>query len=157
MKFPFGNRSGRFIVQFLSAASIASFVLSRVDTIRRFSPPYAIVFSFVQVEPVPLDVHIVGIFIGAACFFPLTRWIAARNGSLPMFEMICVAYWLAFGLPIYTQNNDIIIYSQITSFTWDETFSTLCVALLGIVFFIVGYDLLNRWRGWANMRRRICR
>ena len=114
---------------------------------------YGIVFSFAQVEPVPLDVHLVGIFIAGACFFPLAKWIAARNGTLPMFELICVAYWMAFGLPIYTQTNDIVIYSQRRPFTWEETFSTLCIVFLGIVFFIVGYYWLGRWRGLSRVSK----
>ena len=114
---------------------------------------YATLFSLWQVERMPFDVHILGILVAGVCFFPLVKWIAGQGHGLPMFELVCVAYWMAFGLPLYTQPNSLNIYSKVRTFSWEETFATLIMVLLGIVGFIVGYYLLARGRGLTKIRK----
>src|ERR1041385_8002966 len=61
---------------------------------------YAIVFGFWQAEPVPIHVHLIGVIIIAISLFPLARWYANDNHDLPMFELLCLAYGVQFGMPI---------------------------------------------------------
>jgi hypothetical protein len=100
---------------------------------------YGVLFTFCQTEPVPFSVHIMGVSLAAACFFPLALWISRGRRGLPMFELICMAYLLALGLPLYLQTNSLIIMSTHVQFSWDQTFEALWIANLGVVAMIAGY------------------
>lgn len=107
---------------------------------------YGVVGNLLSAEAVPLLVQLPALLIAATCLLPLVLWTARGRRGLPMFEMICVAYLLAFGVPIYLQANSINILSRVQSFTWDQTFETLLLAELGIIFLIVGYYAAHRSR-----------
>ena len=100
---------------------------------------YAWVFSQWQVEPVPDAVHALGVLVAALCLFPLALWTARGSRETPAFELICVAYLLAFSSPLYLQPNQIIILSQTMAFTWDETYSTMLLVSVGVFSLIAGY------------------
>lgn len=104
---------------------------------------YAWVFSLWQAEPVPTSVHALGVLVAAICLFPLALWTARGSRGTPAFELICIAYLLAFSSPLYLQKNQIIIFSEPSYFTWDETYRTLCLCALGIFAFIAGYYVLH--------------
>jgi hypothetical protein len=100
---------------------------------------YAIVFSLWQVQPVPDSANAIGIFIAAICLFPMALWLARGGKGVPAFELVCIAYLFAFGLPLYIQPNQINILSAPNYFTWDQTFRTLLLSALGISSLIFGY------------------
>jgi len=100
---------------------------------------YAFVFSFWQIEPVPLEVHALGIVIAALCLFPLALWGARGSHGVPMFELICIAYLLAFGVPIYTQENGMVILSRFQPYAWEQTQIAVQMAAVGIACLIAGY------------------
>ena len=87
----------------------------------------------------PLDAHLVGVLIAAICLFPIALWIARGKQTLPAFELICIAYLLAFGMPLYLQPNQITIFSQPITFAWEETYRALCLSALGISVMIFSY------------------
>jgi O-antigen polysaccharide polymerase Wzy len=107
---------------------------------------YAVFFGVWQVEPVPLEVHAVGVLLAAICMFPMARWYARGSQGVPMFEVICIAYLLQFANPVYLQPNTFATTSQVEPFTWDETLQTLLLVALGVSSMIVAYYASQRSR-----------
>lgn len=114
---------------------------------------YAILFSFWQAEPVPDYVHAAGVLVAALCLFPLALWGARGQRNLPMFELICIAYLLAFGTPLYFQTNQTIILSKPVYFSWDATFRALLLAALGMSAMLAGYYGSGRYGVLAYLPR----
>lgn len=104
---------------------------------------YAIAFGLWQIEPVPIEAHAIGVFIAALCLFPLALWSARGSRGVPMFELIGIAYLLAFGMPLYTHANSIIILSQPVEFSWEQTQSTLLLVVVGIACLLVSYYIVR--------------
>ncbi len=100
---------------------------------------YALIFSLWQVDPVPLQVHALGILIAVLCLFPLALWSARGSRGTPMFELICIAYLLAFSVPVYTHENGIVIMSRFRVFSWEQTQTAMLLAAIGIGCLIAGY------------------
>ena len=98
---------------------------------------YALIFGFWQVEPVPLEAHLLGVSIAAICLFPLALWSARGQHQMPVFEIVCLAYLLSFSNPLYLQLNGVVYKSQF--FTWEVTQQALMVVALGVSSLIVGY------------------
>lgn len=112
---------------------------------------YALVFGIWQIEPVPLQVHAVGVLIAAICMFPMALWHVRGSKGVPMFEVICIAYLLQFANPVYLQPNAIMIFSRSQPFTWDETFQTLLLVALGVSSMIAAYYASRR----SRLKRRL--
>ena len=110
---------------------------------------YAIVFGVWQVNPMPLYVHAAGVLVAAICMLPMALWHVRGSKGVPMFEVICIAYLIQFGNPVYLQPNAFTVLSQPEPFTWDETFQTLLLVALGISSMIFAY--------YANQRSRLKR
>jgi len=104
---------------------------------------YAFVFGQWQVQPVPANIHALGVLLAALCLLPLTLWVARGSRGAPAFELICLAYLLAFSSPLYLQKNLMIIDSEPSLFTWDETQRTLLLVIAGVLSFILGYYALH--------------
>lgn len=100
---------------------------------------YALVFGLWQIEPVPTECHVIGVLIAAICLFPTAVWMSSGKQTIPAFELICVAYLFAFSMPLYLQPNQIIIFSEAQTFSWDDTYATLCISALGIGAMVLGY------------------
>lgn len=103
---------------------------------------YAFVFSLWQIEPVPLNVQIIDTAVAALCIFPIALWKARGSREIPAFELICIAYLLAFASPLYLQKNQILIASQLEKFSWEEMNHTLELVFIGMLAFLTGYYLI---------------
>jgi hypothetical protein len=104
---------------------------------------YAILLPWWQSEAVPFSVHSVAICIAAVGCLPLAVWFTQPNKQLPIFELICVAYFLRFVLPIYFFPNEIGLYGGIMQLSWEGAFHTLVLVAVGIAAMIVGYYLVS--------------
>ncbi len=102
---------------------------------------YAVVFGEWQKVPVPDDVHALGVLVAALCFFPMALWTARGSREIPAFELICIAYLMAFSVPIYVLPNRITIFSEPMYFTWADTARAVSLAAIGIAALIGGYYL----------------
>lgn len=101
---------------------------------------YALVFGFWQAEPVPIHVHFIGVLIVAIGLFPITSWYTRGNPGLPMFELICLAYVVQFGMPLYLQLNQAEVRGgRIVLLAWDQTFRTAWLTALGLSSLIILY------------------
>lgn len=100
---------------------------------------YALVFSLWQADSVPAPVHALGVLIAAMCLFPLALWTARGSREIPAFELICIAYLLAFSSPLYFQKNQMVIMDQMDRFTWEETYRTLFLVATGVASLLIGY------------------
>lgn len=100
---------------------------------------YALLFTFWQVEPVPYHVHAMAVLVFATCLAPLFRWYAWGQPGLPMFELIVLAFAIQFSLPVYTQYNQMLIFSRYLPLTWQALFAALVLVELGVIGLIVGY------------------
>ena len=104
---------------------------------------YGLLFTFWQAEPVPWNVHLLAILVAATCLLPLFRWYARGGQGVPMFELICLSYALQFSVPVYTQTNWIMVYSQPVPVRWGTVFEVLLYVELGVLAMVVGYNLLR--------------
>lgn len=100
---------------------------------------YATVFALWQVEPIPLDVHAADILLAAVCLFPLALWYARGSPGAPMFELICLAYLVQYGTPVYLQPNSFLVFSHVVPFTWNETLQTELLVVVGVGTMIAAY------------------
>jgi len=106
---------------------------------------YAVLFTFWQAEPVPAYVHAASILVVGLCFLPTALWYARGAQSLPIFEMICLAYAAQFENPLYLQLNQLVIQNVVVRPSWDSVFQALLLVVLGIVALLTGYYLAG-WR-----------
>ncbi len=104
---------------------------------------YAFVFSQWQAQAVPDNVYTAGVVLAMLCLFPLAWWTAKGSKGTPAFELICIAYLLAFSSPLFLQKNQILILSQYSYFTWSETYNTVLIVIAGMLAMIFGYYLVH--------------
>ncbi len=104
---------------------------------------YALIFWFWQVQAVPIALYFTGVAIWAVAVLPVALWY--RNGfqGLPMFELICVAYGLSYGPPIYLVPNQIAPMGQSVVLSSELMLKAAWSALLGLIMLILGYNLLG--------------
>lgn len=105
---------------------------------------YAVLFTFWQVEPLPIGVHALGVLIFATSLIPLMLWTARGQRGLPMFELIVLSYALQYSVPLYTQSHGLVIRSQFVPVSWQSLGQVLVLVELGLVAFIAGYYLFLR-------------
>mgnify|MGYP003603048014 CR=1 FL=1 len=105
---------------------------------------YALLFAFWQAEPVPGTAYVLAITLFAVCLFPIVRWYARGAIGVPVFEVIVLSYAVQFSMPVFTQPNVIIIFSQPFYIRWALIESVLLLAILGVVALIGGYGLARR-------------
>lgn len=110
-----------------------------------------LVLEFLAVEPVPLDCALKTLAIWTGCLCPIWLWTVRKEGSLPMFELLCLAFGGAYAMPVFLQPNGILIHSKIEPFDWEQTSVALNLAFLGIASLIAGFYSTNRLsRGFLN-------
>jgi hypothetical protein len=107
---------------------------------------YTLLFTFWQVEPVPWNVHLVSILLAVTSFVPLARWYASGMQGLPMFELICLSYALQFSVPIYTQPQQLIIFSRVVPLRWSTSYQVLLYVELGLLAMMSGYYVIRQSR-----------
>jgi hypothetical protein len=107
---------------------------------------YTLLFTFWQVEPVPWNVHLVSILLAVTSLVPLARWYASGMQGLPMFELICLSYALQFSVPIYTQPQQLIIFSRTVPLRWSTSYQVLLYVELGVVAMMSGYYVIRQSR-----------
>lgn len=100
---------------------------------------YALVFTFWQAEPVPTQVHIAAVVVAATCLIPMALWYAHGRQGLPMFELVCLSYAIQFSTPVYTQENWIIIYSEVVPLSSSGLFEVLLFVEMGVIALMLGY------------------
>lgn len=105
---------------------------------------YALLFTFWQAEPVPLNVHLLAILLTATALVPLFRWYATGREEVPIFELIVLSYAAQFSMPIYTQPNRIIIFSQPLYLEWGQIAQALLYVEAGVLTLIISYYLARR-------------
>jgi voltage-gated potassium channel Kch len=78
-----------------------------------------------------------------------------------MFELLCLAFGLQYGLILYLQPNRFLSVKDgpatAVPLSWESTFSTLPLAALGIGSLIAGYYLGGHWGGRLRLLRRLPR
>ena len=114
---------------------------------------YAALFAIWQVEPVPLEVYAASVGLWAVCLFPLARWFWNGRKTLPMFELIGVAYGLQFAMPVFLQSGLVPTVYGALPVRWDVVFEALLLAVLGVGTLLAGYYVLPRWRLVQHMPR----
>lgn len=101
---------------------------------------YALVFGFWQAESAPMQVHLLGVLIIAIGLLPITCWYAKGSHWLPMFELICLAYVIQFGIPICLQLNQTEVRGgRIVLLAWDQTYRAVLLTVLGLGSLITLY------------------
>ncbi len=105
---------------------------------------YALVFAFWQVEPLPFDIYALGVLIFATSLMPLMLWTTRDRRGLPIFELIVLSYAAQYSMPLFTQANGIVIFSQFVPISWQALSQALVLAQVGLVAFIAGYYLFLR-------------
>lgn len=105
---------------------------------------YALLVPRWQVEPLPGDVHALGVLVFATSLVPLTVWTARTQRGLPMFEVIALSYALHYSLPLYTQPRGLVIFSQFVPVSWTALYETLWLVEAGLIAFMAGYYLFLR-------------
>jgi hypothetical protein len=126
-------------------------ILNRTDNLKSQTWPlytgavlvYGIVFWFWQVQSVPVSLYMAGVALWAMALLPLALWYRKGFQGLPMFELICVAYGLAYGPPIYLVPNQIMIMSQSVALPYEIMLHASLSALLGLAALITGYHLFG--------------
>lgn len=124
---------------------------------------YLLFFNLWPSQPLSPDVFAANVFLVAVCAFPLARWKARRAHNIPMFELICLAYGLQFGLVGQMLPNSITILSRRILLSEENLLRATLFAALGVASLIAGYDLAKRsalMRGVATLdlplhRRRV--
>ena len=89
-------------------------------------------------------VHFLGVLIFATCLLPLVRWYQRGHVELPMFELIALSYAAQYSLPLYTQLNGVVLFSQFVPSTWQALTQALWLVEIGIMAMIAGYVLVQR-------------
>ncbi len=105
---------------------------------------YALIIPLWQVEPLPGDVHALGVLIFATSLVPLTVWTARTQRGLPMFEVIALSYAVQYSMPLYMQPRGLIIFSQFVPISWTALYEALWLVEAGLIAFIAGYYLFLR-------------
>lgn len=88
----------------------------------------------------PARVYLAGMLIVAIAAFPMARWFARGRPGAPMFELLCLAFGLQYGLIVYLQPNQ--VWTELRNFTplsWGSTFRAQLLAATGIGSLIAGY------------------
>lgn len=116
----------------------------------------ALLFHFVQAQPVPTNVYVAGITVAAICLFPIARWYAVGARRTPMFELICLAYLVQFDLPVFLNVNGVFIQTQVDYVPWNDTFQTLILVGLGVgtmiaIFYMTINSRLTRKLGHVDL------
>lgn len=106
-----------------------------------------VLFTHWQVEPVPAELTALAIAQIGVCLFPLAKWMSGPKSSVPMFELICIAYAAAYALPLFTLEHSIIIKSQSVTTNWSTLSRALQLSLVGSVAMIVGYTTMVKANG----------
>jgi hypothetical protein len=107
---------------------------------------YAALFAVWQAEPVPFEVYAASVMLWAICLFPLAHWNQRGRQTLPMFELICLAYGLQFSMPVFLQASVISTVRGVLLVRWNAVFEAVLLAVLGVAALILGYFLVQRWR-----------
>ncbi len=105
---------------------------------------YALLFAFWQVEPVPISVHLLATLLFAICLVPLFRWYERGATGVPVIELIVFSYAAQFSMPVFTQPNVIIIFSQPFYISWSHIEAVLLLTILGVIALIGSYALSKR-------------
>jgi hypothetical protein len=66
-------------------------------------------------------------------------WLAREQRALPMFEIICLAYFAQYSLPVYLNANEIRLVIGTLTLSWEDTFQTLVLSSLGLALMLLGY------------------
>lgn len=114
---------------------------------------YAVLFSFWQIDPVPIEAHVAAIVVWALALFPLLQWYDKGHEGAPMFELICLMYGIAYSVPVYILPHEIVIMSQDVAFAWPLIFQCLLLAGVGILALIAGYYATLRVTGAGRVPR----
>ncbi|BCM88565.1 hypothetical protein IAD21_00398 [Abditibacteriota bacterium] len=109
-----------------------------------FIAAYALFFFIWPAQSLPVDVFAANVFLVAVCCLPLALWKSRGGRNLPMFELICLAYGVNFGLVGQLLPNSIIILSQRINFDWDGLLKATVLSTLGVASLISGYELTRR-------------
>lgn len=81
----------------------------------------------------------------AVCFYPTAAYFARRESGIPTMAILCLAYALQFGLPIFTREATIELMGREIRYLYDtDVTAALLMAILGICLLQFGY---YRFRG----------
>ncbi len=105
---------------------------------------YGLAFAFLQREPLPGKIYALGVLIFATSLWPLAAWAARTRRRLPIFELIVFSYALQYSMPLYTQPQGLIIFSQFVPVSWQALYEALWLVEIGLIAFIAGYYLFLR-------------
>ncbi len=97
-----------------------------------------------------MEAYLLGMSVLAVCLLPIAVWQAGARRRAPMFELLCVAFAIAFAVPVFLHENSIRAFNSYTMLNWAVTQRAQQFSLLGIAAMIVGYYLFPRspMAGW---------
>ncbi len=104
----------------------------------------AVLFEYWQAEPVPGEAYLLGMCLLAVCLLPIAIWQAGVRRSAPMFELLCMAFAIAFAVPVFLHENSIRAFNSYAVLDWAVTQRAQRFSLLGIAAMIAGYYLFQR-------------
>ena len=104
---------------------------------------YALLGRWWQIENIPTDIHLLAVGVAALSGYPFARWYAQGRPGLPIFELICLVYGLAFSVPLYTLPNSILIESQVIPLSWEMLQRALVLVGLGLGTLIASYRVFQ--------------
>ena len=105
---------------------------------------YAVFFGLWPAQPLSFEIFAANVLLIAVCCFPLTLWKARGSRGLPLFELICLAYGVGFGLVGHLVPNSITILSQHIRLDDNSLLQATALAALGVTGLIVGYEATRR-------------
>ena len=105
---------------------------------------YAVYFGLWPAEPLSGEVSFYNVILVALSVFPLFYWKLKGGLTIPMFELICVAYGVKFGLMAQLLPNEIVIWGE--KYTIDDQYLSQAslFSVFGVLFTILGYYLAQR-------------
>ena len=102
---------------------------------------YAVGFGLFPAQPLPLDLLFANVVLIGVALFPLVLWKARGSRDMPLFEIICVAYGVQFGLATQLLPNTIVILSQRITLSSEVLSQATWLSVLGVSGLIVGYNV----------------
>lgn len=124
VRFARRNSSHRLWQLYVLAAGLTFFIV-------------ALVFN---VNDYPVSQGLLAVVLLYVCLYPTVRYFARREGGVPVFAALCLAYATQFAIPIFTSDPQIVLAgAEIKQLEEAHVVAALLLALLGVLGLQFGY------------------